>query len=36
MNRPSTEQLMRSLGLEPDPGQVEVLEADYPRLLLNC
>jgi hypothetical protein len=27
---------MRSLGLEPDPWQVEVLEADHPRLLLNC
>jgi hypothetical protein len=27
---------MRSLGLEPDPWQVEVLEAGHPRLLLNC
>ena len=36
MNRPSTVQLMRNLGLEPDPWQVEVLEAGHPRLLLNC
>src|SRR5206468_5005345 len=36
MNRPPTVDLMRKLGLEPDPWQVEVLEADYPRLLLNC
>jgi hypothetical protein len=28
--------LMRTLGLEPDPWQVEVLETDHPRLLLNC
>lgn len=27
---------MRKLGLEPDPWQVEVLEASHPRLLLNC
>jgi hypothetical protein len=27
---------MRSLGLEPDPWQIEVLEAGHPRLLLNC
>jgi hypothetical protein len=27
---------MRNLGLEPDPWQVEVLEAGHPRLLLNC
>jgi hypothetical protein len=27
---------MRNLGLEPDPWQVEVLEAAHPRLLLNC
>jgi hypothetical protein len=27
---------MRSFGLEPDPWQVEVLEAGHPRLLLNC
>jgi hypothetical protein len=29
-------QLMRKLGLEPDPWQVEVLEGDHGRLLLNC
>ena len=28
--------LMRNLGLEPDPWQVEVLESTHPRLLLNC
>src|SRR5947209_4350806 len=28
--------IMRRLGLEPDPWQVEVLEAGHPRLLLNC
>jgi hypothetical protein len=28
--------MMRNLGLEPDPWQVEVLEAGHPRLLLNC
>jgi hypothetical protein len=27
---------MRNLGLEPDPWQIEVLEAGHPRLLLNC
>jgi hypothetical protein len=27
---------MRTLGLEPDPWQVEVLEGRHPRLLLNC
>jgi hypothetical protein len=27
---------MRNLGLEPDPWQVEVLQAEHPRLLLNC
>ena len=28
--------LMRNLGLEPDPWQVEVLESNVQRLLLNC
>ena len=28
--------LMRNLGLEPDPWQVEVLDSTHPRLLLNC
>src|SRR5260370_20472024 len=27
---------MPNLGLEPDPWQIEVLEAGHPRLLLNC
>ena len=34
--RPPAVQLMRNLGLEPDPWQVEVLEGGHPRLLLNC
>jgi hypothetical protein len=34
--RPPTVHLMRSLGLEPDPWQIEVLEGGHPRLLLNC
>src|SRR5947209_17017995 len=33
---PPAVQLMRTLGLEPDPWQVEVLEGGHPRLLLNC
>jgi hypothetical protein len=28
--------LMRSLGMTPDPWQIDVLESDHPRLLLNC
>src|SRR5262245_33556229 len=34
--RPPAVELMRKLGLEPDPWQVEVLEGGHPRLLLNC
>jgi phage terminase large subunit-like protein len=34
--RPPAVNLLRKLGLEPDPWQVEVLEAGHPRLLLNC
>src|SRR5579871_6785562 len=34
--RPPAVNIMRHLGLEPDPWQREVLEADHPRLLLNC
>jgi hypothetical protein len=33
---PPAVRLMRTLGLEPDPWQVEVLESDHPRMLLNC
>jgi hypothetical protein len=36
MGRLRASTLMRNLGLVPDPWQVEVLEADHPRLLLNC
>jgi hypothetical protein len=35
-DRPPAVRLLRKLGLEPDPWQVEVLEAGHPRLLLNC
>lgn len=35
-SRPPAVQLMRHLGLEPDPWQVEVLENGHRRLLLNC
>src|SRR5262245_4193180 len=34
--RPYASEVMRNLGLEPDPWQSEVLEAGHPRLLLNC
>jgi hypothetical protein len=34
--RPPAVHIMRNLGLEPDPWQVEVLQAGHPRLLLNC
>src|SRR5207249_11123207 len=34
--RPPAVQVMRSLGLEPDPWQVQVLEGGHQRLLLNC
>ena len=39
MSRPAVfdpVRIMRNLGLEPDPWQVEVLEGNHPRLLLNC
>src|SRR5262245_47688711 len=36
MSLPPPVQLMRKLGLEPDPWQVEVLQAGHSRLLLNC
>jgi hypothetical protein len=34
--KPPFVNLMRHLGLEPDPWQAEVLEGRHPRLLLNC
>jgi hypothetical protein len=34
--RPPAVQLLRNLGLEPDPWQIEVLEGAHSRLLLNC
>ncbi|MCI0640710.1 MAG: hypothetical protein L0Y72_20010 [Gemmataceae bacterium] len=36
LERPPTVELMRKLGFEPDPWQVEVLESQHPQLLLNC
>src|SRR5579871_6696675 len=36
VGRPPAVHTMRGLGLEPDPWQIEVLEAGHPRLLLNC
>ena len=35
-NRPSAVAVMQSLGFDPDPWQVEVLEGGHRRLLLNC
>src|SRR5260370_1269902 len=34
--RPPAVRSMRQLGLEPDPWQIDVLEGNYQRLLLNC
>src|SRR5438874_9381791 len=34
--RPPGVRLMRNLGLEPDPWQIEVLAGNHQRLLLNC
>jgi hypothetical protein len=35
-SRPPAVEVMRHLGLEPDPWQAEVLEGGHQRLLLNC
>src|SRR5258708_37471063 len=35
-DRPPAVRIMRNLGLEPDPWQLQVLEGNYARLLLNC
>jgi hypothetical protein len=34
--RPPSVQIMRNLHLEPDPWQIQVMESEHPRLLLNC
>ena len=34
--RPPTADIMRGVGLEPDPWQIEVLQSTHPQLLLNC
>jgi hypothetical protein len=34
--RPPAVNMMRNLGLAPDPWQIQVLEGDHRRLLLNC
>jgi len=36
IERPPFIQIMRRLGLEPDPWQVEVLQSEQPQILLNC
>ena len=35
-DRPPVVNMMRALGLPPDPWQIQVLEGDHRRLLLNC
>ncbi len=35
-SRPPAVRIMRHFNLEPDPWQLQVLESDHPRLLLNC
>jgi hypothetical protein len=35
-SRPPGMLLLRKLGMEPDPWQVQVLDGEQPRLLLNC
>src|SRR5262245_50232975 len=34
--RPPAVRIMRNLGLDPDPWQIEVLESQHPYILLNC
>jgi hypothetical protein len=34
--RPPAVEIMRKLGLEPDPWQLDVLKNEHPQLLLNC
>ena len=36
MPLPTATELLRLLQLEPDPWQIQVLEGNHPRLLLNC
>src|SRR6185295_9789495 len=35
-DRPPTLQIMRKLGLEPDPWQIEVIKSEHTQILLNC
>src|ERR1700722_13662123 len=35
-SRPPAVTVMRNLGLEPDPWQIDVLQGGHSRLLLNC
>ena len=35
-SRPPAVALFRKLGMEPDPWQMQVLDGDQPRVLLNC
>ena len=34
--RPPTVEVMRRIGMEPDPWQIEVLQSEHSQLLLNC
>src|SRR5438876_10205106 len=35
-DHPPFVEIMRKIGLEPDPWQVEVFQSEHPQLLLNC
>src|SRR4051794_36408597 len=35
-DRPPFIEVMRRLGLEPDPWQMDVLKSEHPQMLLNC
>src|SRR5437016_2068493 len=35
-DRPDIAELMRALGFEPDPWQIELLNSAHPQVLLNC
>jgi hypothetical protein len=36
MDRPPTLEIMRKIGLEPDPWQVEVIASEHSQIMLNC
>lgn len=35
-DHPDTAELMRAIGLDPDPWQIELLNSEHPQVLLNC